>query len=173
MGLFTPVLKTKEQGSKLHCTNYRGITVLEVIRKITATIIKERTNDRVLETQNKKQRVFTSGSSALKSALPIEESYRESTDNNITLYLVLLDAKSAFDTVIHSHMLRRVFLAGIDDVHWGLIKDLHEHAKSVVKWEGHNSQPFQVNQGIRQGGIISTNKYKLYINQLLNMYETT
>lgn len=142
----------KNKGTRQQATNYRGITVLQVIGKITETIIKERTNDRALETQNKKQRGLTSGSSALKSALPLEESYRESTDNNITLYLVLLDAKSAFDTVIHSHMPRRVFLAGIDDVHWGLIKDLHEHAKSVVKWEGNNSQPFQVNQGIRQGG---------------------
>jgi hypothetical protein len=44
-------------------------------------------------------------------------------------------------------MLRRVFLAGIDDGHWGLIKDLHENAKCVIKWEGNISQPFQVNQG--------------------------
>jgi hypothetical protein len=66
-------------------------------------------------------------------------------------------------------------MAGIEDGHWGLIKDLHENAKSVVKWEGKLSQlgPFKVNQGVRQGGILSTNLYKLYINQLLNMYETT
>jgi len=110
----------------------------------------------------------------MNSAVPIEESYRESKDNNAILHLVLLDAKAAFDTVIHSHMLRRVFLAGIDDGHWGFIKDLHENAKSVIKWEGNISQPFQVNQGVPQRGIVfNTNLYKLYINQLLNMYETT
>jgi hypothetical protein len=70
-------------------------------------------------------------------------------------------------------MLRRVFLTGIDDGHWGMIKDLHENAKSVIKWEGNISQPFQVNQGARQMGILSINLYELYINQLLNMYETT
>ena len=72
-------------------------------------------------------------------------------------------------------MFRRVFLAGIEDGHWGLIKDLHENAKSVIKWKGNLSQQFQVNQGDRQGGMLSTNLYKLYINQLLNtcMYETT
>ena len=31
----------------------------------------------------------------------------------------------------------------------------------------------QVNQGNQQGGILNTNLYKLYIKQLLNMYETT
>jgi hypothetical protein len=106
----------------------------------------------------------------LNSALPVEESYRELKDNNASLHLVLLDAKAAFDTVIHSHMFRRVFLAGIEDGHWGLIKDLHENAKSVVKWEGNLSQPFQVSQGDRQDGILSNNLYKLYINRLLNMY---
>ena len=34
-------------------------------------------------------------------ALPIEEAYRDSKDNNTTLQLVLLDVKAAFDTVIH------------------------------------------------------------------------
>ena len=34
---------------------------------------------------------------------------------------------------------------------WGLIKDLHENAKSAIKWEGNISQLFQVNQGDRQG----------------------
>ena len=77
----------------------------------------------------------------MNSALPIEESYRESKDNNASLHLVLLDAKAAFDTVIHSHMFRRVFLAGIEDRHWVLIKDLHENAKSQIKWEGNLSQP--------------------------------
>ena len=70
-------------------------------------------------------------------------------------------------------MFRRVFLAGIDDGHWGLIKNLHENAKSVIKWEGNISQPFQINQGDRQDVILSTNLCKCYINQLLNMYETT
>ena len=171
MGLLTLVFKNK--GTRQQAINYRGITVLSVIGKIVETVIKCRTNNCILEAQNKRQRGFTAGSSPMNSALPIEESYRESKDNNAILHLVLLDAKAAFDTVIHSHMFRRVFLAGIDDGHWGLIKDLHENAKSVIKWEGNISQPFQVNQGDRQRGILSTNLYKLYIHQLLNMHETT
>jgi hypothetical protein len=79
----------------------------------------------------------------------------------------LLDAKAAFDTVIHSHMLRRTYLAGITDIHWTLIKDFHTDAMSSIKWVGQTSQPFVVNQGVRQGGILSTDLYKLYINPLL------
>jgi hypothetical protein len=84
--------------SRQQAINYRGITVLPVIGKIVETVIKCRTNNCVLETQNKRQRGFTVGSSPMNSALPIEESYRESKDNNAILHLVLLDAKAAFDS---------------------------------------------------------------------------
>ena len=77
--------------------------MLPVVGKIVETVIKCRTNNCVLGTQNKRQRGFTAGSSPMNSALPIEESYRESKDNNAILHLVLLDAKAAFDTVIHSY----------------------------------------------------------------------
>ncbi|CAC5413569.1 unnamed protein product [Mytilus coruscus] len=66
LGLLTPVFENK--GTRQQTINYRGITVLPVIGKIVETIIKERSTNRVLETQNKKQRGFTAGSSPLNSA---------------------------------------------------------------------------------------------------------
>ncbi|CAC5374708.1 unnamed protein product [Mytilus coruscus] len=57
MGLLTPVFKNK--GTRQQAINYRGITVLPVIGKIIETIIKECRNDRVLETQNKKQKFYS------------------------------------------------------------------------------------------------------------------
>jgi hypothetical protein len=63
---------------------------------------------------------FTKGSSPLNSALPVEETYRENADNKNECQLVLLDATSAFDVVMHSHLMRRVYHAGIQDKHWSL-----------------------------------------------------
>jgi hypothetical protein len=59
--------------------------------------------------QNPIHRGFTEGSSSLNSALPVEETYRENADNKNECQLVLLDVKSAFDVVIHSHLMRRVY----------------------------------------------------------------
>jgi hypothetical protein len=44
--------------------------------------------------------------------------------------------------------------------------------RSSIKCEGNTSTPFVVKQGVQQGGILSTDLYKFYINQLLNLYET-
>ena len=54
VGLLTPIFKNK--GLKSQVTNNRGITVLPVISKIVETIIKERIQKQVIETQNRKQK---------------------------------------------------------------------------------------------------------------------
>ena len=95
------------KGNIAEVINYRGITVLPVINKIIETIIKNRTNHKILEIQNPIQRVFTDGSSPLNSALPVEETYIKNADNRNECQLVLLDAKSACDVVMHSHLMRR------------------------------------------------------------------
>lgn len=100
--------------------------------------------------------------------MPVEETYRENADNKNECQLVLLDAKSAFDVVMHSHLMRRVYHAGIQDKHWSLINSMHQKASSSVKWDNKISQQFPVTQGVRQGGILSSDLYKVYINPLLN-----
>jgi hypothetical protein len=50
---------------------------------------------------------------------------------------------------------------------------LYVKTESSVKWDGQISEPFEVHQDDRQGGILSTDLYTLYINQLLNLLETS
>ena len=83
-------------------------------------------------------------------------------------HLVLLDAKAAFDKVIHSHLFRHMYHAGIQDKTWTIIKSLHHNAESCIRWTGSTSDCFKVGMGVRQGGILSTDLYKLYINPLLD-----
>ena len=165
-GVLTPVFKRK--GSKNHSTSYRGITILPVICKIIEAILKERISPHCDRAQNPYQRSFTRNASPMNAGLIVEEFLRESKDNNLTAHLILLDAKSAFDVVDHAHMLRRLFHIGVQDKHWSLISSLHEDASSVVKWFGEQSNSFKIHQGVRQGGIVSTDLYKIYQNPLLN-----
>jgi hypothetical protein len=83
-------------------------------------------------TQNSMQRGFTKESSSLNSALPIKETYRENADNKNECQLVILDAKSVFDVVIHSHLMRRVYHAGIQDKHWSLINSMVDLYRSLL-----------------------------------------
>lgn len=50
-----------------------------------------------------------------------------------------------------------------------MINSLYKNAVSKINWKEQNTEPFHINQGVRQGGTLSADLYKVYINQLLNI----
>ena len=61
-----------------------------------------------------------------------------------------------------------MFHWGIEGQLWNLIDSLHTQSETMVKWGGIYSDKFKVHQGIKQGGILSTDMYKIYNNKLLD-----
>ena len=164
-GILTPVLKKKKDATLP--TNYRGITVLSILGKVLERILLNRTKDRIELHQSTLQRGFTSGSSAINASLIISEAQNEAKENSTPLKLVTLDACKAFDVVWQDSLLRKIFNIGIGGSLWTCIMNLYEGAQTKVKWSGHVSPPFEIRQGVRQGGILSTLHYKLFNNDLL------
>jgi hypothetical protein len=82
-----------------------------------------------------------------------------------------LDAKSAFDVVVHKNLLKKLYHLGIQDKHWTLIKSLHTNASSAIKFNGLVLENFNILQGVRQGGLLSADLYKIYIDPLLKQLQ--
>lgn len=169
-GLITPIFKNK--GSMNESKNYRGITVLPVILKVVEFVLRAELRSRTDHTQNPLQRGFTRRSSPLNCALIMEEFLNHCKDLKKTAYIVMLDGKSAFDVVVHSNMMRKLFNIGIDDSLWSLINDIHTNTNSRVKLNGKTSNDFAIYQGVRQGGNLSSDLYKIYLNPLLNRLQS-
>ena len=166
LGVLTPVFKKK--GSNLDAKNYRGITITPTISKILESLIRERIKPIITESQNPLQRGFTEGSSPMNCSLILEEYIRNNKDSKLPTYIAFLDAKSAFDVVSHTSLLRKIYHIGVEGALWYLITSLHTNARTVIKWDGQQSEEFDIEQGVRQGGILSTDLYKVYGNNLLN-----
>ncbi|XP_053383682.1 uncharacterized protein LOC128549923 [Mercenaria mercenaria] len=163
LGILTPDFKNK--GEKSEATNFRGITVLPVIEKILETVIKNRVSHYIQETQNCFQRGFAVDLSS------VEEVSRDAKGRSESIDIIFLDAIAAFDVVNHDLLLRRVYHAGTTDKHWSVLQSIHDGAKSVVKWSDSVSQSFHIQQGVRQGGVLSTDLYKPHVNPLLRRLE--
>ena len=69
--------------------------------------------------------------------------------------------------VDHNSLLRRLYLYGIHGDDWLLIQDMYTDCTSRVKWAGLLSDTIDIQQGVRQGGVLSTPHYKRYNNSLL------
>ena len=67
----------------------------------------------------------------------------------------------------HDNLLRKLYNIGEEGKSWSLIHSLYQEAVSAVKWNGLLSGKFRVKQGVRQGGILSTDCYKLYKSNAL------
>ena len=46
------------------------------------------------------------------------------------------------------------------------------NAETTIKWDGKYSDRFELQQGVRQGGILSTDMYKVYNNKLLDRFDS-
>ena len=165
-GVITPVLK-KGKDSKL-LENYRGITISSIFGKLfeCALLTKFEYN------QSDMQFGFTEGLSPMMASLIVSEAKAESSDKKSTVSMATLDSQKAFDVVHHSILLDKLFDKDINDTTWLVIKELYQDISSKVKWVGGLSDSFPINQGVRQGAILSTHLYKIYIDELLNILKS-
>ncbi|VDI13436.1 Hypothetical predicted protein [Mytilus galloprovincialis] len=89
----------------------------------------------------------------------------------LSLYLATVDVQSAFDVVQHTILLDKLLDRGTHPDIWLLIKDFYSGLTSKVKWQGEFSDSFNIQQGVRQGGILSTHLYKIFVEDLLKELE--
>lgn len=166
LGLLTPIFKKK--GSNLDAKNYRGITILPILSKLLECILRDRIKLHIEATQNPMQRGFTKNSSPMNCSLILEEYIRENRDLKKDSFIAFLDAKAAFDVVNHASLMWKLFHIGVEGVTWNLIYSLHREAQTVIHWCGQISEPFEIQQGVRQGGVLSTDLYRVYVNPCLD-----
>jgi hypothetical protein len=56
----------------------------------------------------------------------------------------------------------KLFLLGVQPSTWKIIDELHQDTKTGVKWKQQTSEIFSSHQGVKQGGLLSAELYKLY-----------
>ncbi|VDI17383.1 Hypothetical predicted protein [Mytilus galloprovincialis] len=105
------------------------------------------------------------------AALLISEAQMNSKQMKEILYLATLNTKKAFDVVNHDILLDKLFQRDIPLDIWETIYEMYHDLTSRINWKGKYSTSFPIRQGVRQGGILSTNFYKAYIEDLLIQLE--
>ena len=164
-GLINPVhKKTKPIKSP---NSYRRITITNLIGKILEKHVLKPLKTILGPSQNFLQRGFTENSSSRNTALLLTEALAEARDKKETLYLTYLDASKAFDIVWHNGLFVKLYDRGIKGNLWSLLANWYNGLSAKVKWQSQISRTLMEKQGVRQGGILSAEQYKAYINPLM------
>ncbi|CAC5399289.1 unnamed protein product [Mytilus coruscus] len=96
--------------------------------------------------QSELQFKITKGLSPIMAALLVSERIVHAKQQNMTMFLATLDSQKAFDVVHHMILL--------------------ENCSMKFHLTYGECKQFPIHQGVRQGGVLSTHLYKLYINDL-------
>ena len=75
-----------------------------------------------------------------------------------------MDPSKAFDIMGHDAALTHLFHQGVKRQLGQYYDNLYTNIKSMIKWKGCFSLPFEESLGIFQGGVSSTNIFKARAN---------
>ena len=100
-----------------------------------------------------------------------QEAVQHLRDHKKKAYVALLDVQKAFDTVWHNGLFHKLYSYGIKGHTWRILRKWYQSTTCTVLWEGEQSNPFNIKQGVKQGAVLSPLLYSLFVNDLLAQLE--
>lgn len=148
--------------------SYRTISTCPFLSKAIDAYIyslySDRWNQHTAETQFQKQ-----SSSHELAALLLTESITHSLKTlHRPAFVLYLDAKSAFDLALKEHIINNLFEYGHRDQEVLLIDMRLSNRKTVCEWNKILMGPIHDECGVEQGGINSSEFYKIYNNEQIS-----
>ena len=109
------------------------------------------------------------GSSHDLAALLLTETIQSSLQAGNPIFVLYLDAKSAFDLVIRQYVTNKLYHYGIQDQGLFVIDQRLKNRKTICEWNGKYMGPIHDKWGVEQGGKNSSDFYKVYNNSQLQI----
>lgn len=166
-GIIVPIHK---DGDKNAPQNYRPITLLSIVGKVYTSILLQRlqswseAHDIIVEEQGgfRPHRGCPEQLFALTEMIKIRRMQGKRT------FTAFIDIKKAYDTVWHAGLKRKLLEAGVHGAMYRALTNLYDGCESTIKLGSTLGYTdfFPVENGVRQGCILSPWLYSLYINDL-------
>ena len=100
------------------------------------------------------------------AALLLTETLQHSLNvSKLPVFALFLDAKSAFDRVLKHVLVRNMFLAGTEDQRLIYLDQRLGNRHTYCEFDKHLMGPIKDLRGLEQGGVSSSDLYKLYNNE--------
>ena len=152
-------------------SSYRTISTCPLLAKGLDIHVR----DLSIENWNSKQadtQYQGEGSSHELASLLITEAIQHSLFiSKLPIFLLLLDAKSAFEAVVIPYMVRQLYLSGMDGQGVLYMDNRLRSRVTILEFDKTLVGPIYDEKGLEQGGVSSSDCYKLYNNELLNLVQ--
>ena len=147
--------------------SYRTISTCPLIAKSLDLYIRDLYQDLWDDCTAATQYQATGSSHELASLLVTEVIQYSLNVLDQPVYLLVLDAESAYDRCLREILCTELFVAGVTGSALVLLNNRLENRSTVYQWDGQMLGPGSDCTGFEQGGINSGDFYKLYNNEQL------
>ena len=147
--------------------SYRTISSCPVLSKVLDIYIRDLNQDKWDSCQASTQYQGRGTSHELAALLLTEVIQHSLFILDKPVYILALDAQSAFDRCLSQILVCELYKAGIDGGAIALIDNRLRNRATVYDWNGTLVGPASDMTGFEQGGVNSSDYYKLYNNEQL------
>ena len=144
-----------KKGDTGNLANYRPISLTNSIYKILASIIQRRVAEKLDENLQKTQYGFRKNKSTSQAIHIIRRVIEAGERHSQQLHVILLDWEKAFDKVKQDQLFEAIERMGVSEKLITMIKQLYKNPVFNVEMEGHTSNWYKQETGIRQGCPLS------------------
>lgn len=171
VGIITPIFK---KGSKTDPNNYRGISLLSCFGKLFMALLHNRLLAFAISNNiiSPNQLGFLPGNRTSDAHLIIhnliqKQCYR----NNRHIYTCFIDFSKAFDTIPRDKLLQKLLNHNIKGNFFNTIKHAYSNDRACIKINNKMTDTFDINQGVKQGCILSPLLFNIYMSDLPKIIE--
>ena len=149
-------------------TSYRTISTCPLLAKSLDLYVRDLFISKWNSCQAKTQYQGESSSHELASLLVTEAVQYSKYERKLPIFLLFLDARSAFDRVVTPYLVRNLYLSGMVGNSL-LYTDIRlSNRVTYCQFQSCVAGPIRDELGVEQGGVSSSDLYKVYNNELLD-----
>ena len=164
-GIIIPLVKDKH-GNLADSNNYRAITISPLISKIFENCLLYKYESFLYS--NDLQLGFKKSVGCGHALFSVQQAVKYFTSRGSTVFITAVDASKAFDRLDHNILLGKLSSRNLPTCFIRVISCWYSKLYSSVRWNSVFSAEFKVLSGVRQGGILSTVLFNLYVDDLIN-----
>ena len=159
----------KGKGSKTNCGDYRGISLLEAVRKVFSKVLSNRLIKWICPNAiPESQCGFRTGRGTMDMIFSAHQLMEKCIEQRVPLYQVFVDLTKVFDTVNRSALWIILGKLGCPPQFVEMLKQLHRNMKARVNLNGSLSEPIPVDNGVKQGDIPAPTLFSSYFAVMLS-----
>jgi hypothetical protein len=167
-GIICPIYK---KGYRMICSNYRPITLVNVVYKIFSVLTNIRLSKMVEGKLEGYQTGFRPNRSTIDNIFIVRKNIEKCHEFNIDLHTVFIDYTEAFDSVYRDKIIKCLNKYEIPSKLIKLIAGTLQDTKARVKVNQNYTEKFEIWMGAKQGDPLSATLFNIVMDDILKQLE--